>query len=322
LEELIDKVESIGLNVVGLVSDIGSNFQKLVKEMAITPEKPWFIHKGKNLYYISDPPHIIKAVRNNLMKYDYHFENKVASWRDITAIYEIDSKNSIRCCPKLTNTHISPNGFQRMKVKLATQVMSHTVSAAMLMAVSGGLLPPSAAGTAELVANFDKIFYSLNSTSFKSHKPHNRPITAESDHCQFMNEMRTFVKGITVINPTTGKDVTSQLKCLKALKMTLNATILLWNSLKSSIKFLVLVVLIKTHWKMFSDASGNKAETVTHRHLYSLQEHSESFFSTTSSLHQMEIALQISIRCLLAIQHWIWETKPNFRVWSKVNLKD
>ena len=238
LEELIDKVESIGLNVVGLVSDIGSNFQKLVKEMGITPEKPWFIHKGKKLYYIFDPPHIIKAVRNNLMKYDYHFENKVASWRDITAIYEFDSKNSIRCCPKLTNTHISPHGFQRMKVKLATQVMSHTLSAAMLMAVSGGLLPPSAAGTAELVANFDKIFDSLNSTSLKSHKPHNRPITAESDHCQFMNEMRTFVKGITVINPTTGKDVTSQLKCLKALEMTLNATILLWNSLKSSIKFL------------------------------------------------------------------------------------
>jgi hypothetical protein len=142
LEELIDKVESIGLNVVGLVSDIGSNFQKLVKEMGITPEKPWFIHKGKKLYYTFDPPHIIKAVRINLMKYDYHFQNKVASWRDITAIYEFDSKNSIRCCPKLTNTHISPNGFQRMKVKLATQVMSHTVSAAMLMAVSGGLLPP------------------------------------------------------------------------------------------------------------------------------------------------------------------------------------
>jgi hypothetical protein len=62
LEELIDKVESIGLNVVGLVSDIGSTFQKLVKEMGITPEKPWFIHKGKKLYYIFDPSHIIKAI--------------------------------------------------------------------------------------------------------------------------------------------------------------------------------------------------------------------------------------------------------------------
>ncbi len=136
------------------------------------------------------------------------------------------------------HSRISPNGFQQMKVILATQVMSHTVSAAMLMAVSNGLLPPSSAGTAELVANFDKIFDSLNSTSFKSHKPHNRLITVESDHCQFMNEMQTFVKGITVINPTTGKGVTSQLKCLKTLEMTLNATILIWNSLKSSIKFL------------------------------------------------------------------------------------
>ena len=36
-----------------------------------------------------------------------------------------------------------------MRVKLATQVLSHTVSAAMLMAVSGGLLLQSATGTAE-----------------------------------------------------------------------------------------------------------------------------------------------------------------------------
>ena len=127
LEDVINKVETIGLEVVAVISDIGSNFQKLIKEMGITPENPWFIHNGKKICYLYDPPHIIKAVRNNLINYDFHFDGKVASWSDIKALYTIDSKNQYRCCQKLTNQHIFPNGFQRMKVKYAAQVLSHTL---------------------------------------------------------------------------------------------------------------------------------------------------------------------------------------------------
>lgn len=43
--------------------------------------------------------------------------------------------------PKLTNKHISRNGFQKMRAKYATQALSHTVSAALLKAVSGGGAP-------------------------------------------------------------------------------------------------------------------------------------------------------------------------------------
>jgi hypothetical protein len=99
----------------------------------------------------------------------------VASWKDIVALYEIDSKNSIRCCPKLTTQHLHPNGFTKMKVKLATQVLSHTVSATILMAVSGGLLPASSTGTAELHSLFDETFDCLNSSTFNTPKIANRP---------------------------------------------------------------------------------------------------------------------------------------------------
>jgi hypothetical protein len=105
LTDAITKLENIGLNVLGVVSDIGSNFQKFVREMGITPENPWFIHNGK-IIYIFDAPHIIKAIRNNLINYNFHFDNKLASLNDIEALYKIDSKNSIRCCPKLNNTCI------------------------------------------------------------------------------------------------------------------------------------------------------------------------------------------------------------------------
>ena len=70
----INKLEDIGLNVLAVVSDIGSNFQKFVNMMGITPDNPWFIHNGNKISYIFDAPHIIKAIRNNLINYDFHFD--------------------------------------------------------------------------------------------------------------------------------------------------------------------------------------------------------------------------------------------------------
>jgi hypothetical protein len=238
LIEIIDLVENIGLHVEAVVSDIGSNFQKFVREMGITPENPWFLHNGRKIVYLFDTPHIIKAVRNNLIKYDFHFDGKVASWKDIEALYNIDSKNSIRCCPKLTSNHLYPNGFQKMKVKFATQVLSHTVSSAMLMATSGGLLPPSAVGTAELIAQFDTIFDCLNSTSFECPKIYNHPLSSQSHHFKFMADMCSLVGRLKVTDPATGKDVTSNLKCLKALQTTINGTFQVWKSVQPSIQFL------------------------------------------------------------------------------------
>ena len=238
LTDVISKLENIGLNVLGVVSDIGSNFQKFVRELGITPAHPWFMHNGKKIFFIFDTPHIIKAIRNNLINYNFHVDDKVASWKDIEALYRIDSKNAIRCCPKLTSKHMCPNGFLKMKVKLATQVLSHSVAAGLNMAVSGGLLSASAAGTAEMVSKFDEIFYCLNSSTFNTPKELNRPITASSTHVQDMEEMIEYVKKIKVVDPANQKDVTSILKCLNALQITLKSTLEVWKSIKESATFL------------------------------------------------------------------------------------
>ena len=47
--KIINELTRIGLHVKTVVSDLGSNFQKLIKELNITPEKPWFIHNGKRI---------------------------------------------------------------------------------------------------------------------------------------------------------------------------------------------------------------------------------------------------------------------------------
>ena len=95
-----------------------------------------------------DTPHLIKAVRNNLMKYNFNFDGKIASWKDIKLIYNRNQQQSLRCCPKLTK-NINPNGFEKMRVKYATQVLSQTVASTLLNYVSLGAIPLNVSGTAD-----------------------------------------------------------------------------------------------------------------------------------------------------------------------------
>ena len=99
------------------------------------------------------------------MKYNFQFDGKVASWDYIQVMYDRDQQQPIRCCPKLSQRHLNPNGFEKMKVKYASKVLSHTVASKLLTYVSLGALPPAASGTAELLSNFDNISDSLNSSS-------------------------------------------------------------------------------------------------------------------------------------------------------------
>jgi hypothetical protein len=87
LLEVITKISSIGLKVHCVISDLGSNFQKLLKELGVGVTKPWFIHNGRKIFYLFDSPHLIKAKGNNLSKYDFHFGGKVAYWHDILLLY-------------------------------------------------------------------------------------------------------------------------------------------------------------------------------------------------------------------------------------------
>lgn len=84
-----------------------------------------------------DYVHLQKGVRNNLLTKDLQInkfrtqENgKFASWDDIVTTYEIDKYSLLRQrqMPKLNDKHIFPHMIPKMKVKYATQVLSHSVA--------------------------------------------------------------------------------------------------------------------------------------------------------------------------------------------------
>jgi len=131
IEQVVRKLKAINLKVIALISDMGSNFYKLSKLLNIDTEQSYFKVDEEKIFYIFDSPHLIKATRNNLHQHSFVYNDKRTSWKYIEEYYESDKKAEFRSSPKLTDAHVNPNNFQKMKVKIATQVLSRSVAAGM-----------------------------------------------------------------------------------------------------------------------------------------------------------------------------------------------
>jgi hypothetical protein len=146
-----------------MISDLGSNFKNFVDTRHITPETPYFNVSGKEIVFMFDPPHLLKATRNNFFNYWFKSENKIAEKIYLKQFYDIDKSQVHRLAPKLTDIHINTNSFQKMRVKYAAHVFSHTVVTGMTTLVACDKLNCSAFDTIEFIDSMDKLFDIFNS---------------------------------------------------------------------------------------------------------------------------------------------------------------
>ncbi|TGZ53786.1 THAP domain-containing protein 9 [Temnothorax longispinosus] len=227
--ETIIKLRMSGAIVHALVTDMGSNFIHLSRDLGISTENSTFLVEEEKVLYLFDTPHLLKATRNNLLKHDFQFNNKIASWTHIVQFYTRDSKQWIKFAPKLSKCHIEPSGFQRTKVKLAVQVFSNPVAAGMCTHMSSGSLPSEAVGTIDLIDHFDKLFDILNSFTATNLKQYGKVFTGSETQFQFLEKIICFLKCIKVINKN-GTYV--KVKCFECWQITIKSTIKLWEILK------------------------------------------------------------------------------------------
>jgi hypothetical protein len=117
-----------------IISDQGSNFLETMNSLGGTIDKPNFIFQGedglKKNYMMYDPPQLIKSVRNTLRICNSieYLGGKRASWEFIEQFYNSDKTKSLRIASKLTDKHLNPNNWERMRVSLAVQVLSESVA--------------------------------------------------------------------------------------------------------------------------------------------------------------------------------------------------
>lgn len=120
---------------------------------------------SKYIYFVSDVPHLLKTLRNNLSNSYSHTRSrylwkngKDLSWLHIVRMFEEHCELKLyNPCPKLTRKHIDLVSFSYMKVNLAAQVLSDSVANSIEM-----LYGPETSETVYFLRLFNKFFDCLN----------------------------------------------------------------------------------------------------------------------------------------------------------------
>ncbi|EZA62148.1 THAP domain-containing protein, partial [Ooceraea biroi] len=221
LFDVICKLRHCGAMVHALITDMGSNFVQLSRELGISVQNSSFLVDGIEVLYLFDPPHLIKRTRDNLLKYDIEFDtDKVASWTHIVQFYNKDSKQWLKLAPKLSKIHMEPTSFQKMKVKYAVQIFSSRVAAGMCTQMSSGFLPSQAVGTIDFINHFDKLFDILNSSALNNPKEYGQVFTGSRKQMQFLERMIHLLETINVIND---KGSRVKVKCFEGWQITIKS---------------------------------------------------------------------------------------------------
>ena len=160
--ENIRSVEKLGLKVRLGMSDMGLTNQGMFRIHDITEAKPFIKTDSGILYLIHDPVHLMKLIRNNLHKHGFTYEGGCAKWSHLEEFYEIDSSSENRLAPKLTRCHFDLTDISKMKVRLATQILSHSVYAGIKTLIDLKKMPPEAIETANFVKYCNDMFDLLN----------------------------------------------------------------------------------------------------------------------------------------------------------------
>lgn len=225
--KLIKELQLIGLKICAITSDMGCNNIPLANNLGITIETPYFCIDDQKFFYIFDAPHILKAIRNMLLKYDFIFEDNIISWKFIEQFYNHDKTYGVRAAPKLTNSHINPSPFEKMKTKFATQLFSATVSHGMNVYIRFGQLPKEALKTTEFILKMDQMFDLLNSSTASTKKLFNKPYKNLAHQIELIDDCLNIFSNIIVFNKAN-KDITNTIKSFKCIKITLNSIRGLW----------------------------------------------------------------------------------------------
>ena len=184
LTSAVSLLEKTGLQVVAVVCDQEISHRLMFKCLGASVSQPWFMSANNNKVFVMyDVPHLVKNLRNNLLNHDIIINDQTVSFKHLQRLYELDKQSSLRLCPKLTDGHFNLKPFKKMKVSLATQVLSHSVSSALKTYVRFNQIDQSALVTADFVERIDQVFDILNSRCQIDHK-WKKPLTVRS-HDQF-----------------------------------------------------------------------------------------------------------------------------------------
>ena len=160
-------------------------------------------------FLFPDPPHLLKNMRNMLFHNDVVHAGGTAKWCYITQFFERDSSKVYQLAPRLKSKHTTLPPFSQMKVKLASQVLSHSVAAGIETYISHSQLPEDAMASAEFCGRVNDLFDCFNSSTMKCRSAPNRSaLSTGSCHLKLLSDISAWLDEIKVVDRVTRKELT------------------------------------------------------------------------------------------------------------------
>lgn len=235
LEEVVDELRNIGFDPKLVVCDQASSNRKMYDMLGVTEDNPEVTigKSGDPILCMYDVPHLVKSVRNNLLSDDFIYSGKRISMKDIKKTFLVDqTSETCRALPKVTKVHINPNNFKKMSCKLATQIFSKSMAAAITVChATGQLQSDSAVDTAEFVELMNNTFDTLNSQNLYERNPHKRPLSNRNTlGFKNLNDALNVFKEIKKENSKKPTESLTRPPCFGGFVTTINAILQLYSS--------------------------------------------------------------------------------------------
>ncbi|CAL1295611.1 unnamed protein product [Larinioides sclopetarius] len=212
IRKSLEMIHETGIDVISLTFDGTSVNLSTAHCLGCTFDsqslKTSFKHpiSDKDICVLLDPSHMMKLIRNTLASKGSLFDGNgnIIKWDYIVSLHKIQHHEGLLLATKLRTRHIEWKR-EKMKVKLATQVLSASVADALLYLANDLKLPEfkGCEATAEFLKCFNTLFDILNSRNIlsKGFKAPLQKFNTEKDHIElFFSAVRS--KGGFNNNPT------------------------------------------------------------------------------------------------------------------------
>lgn len=226
IKNVIDCVQKTGLVVIATVCDqcttnvsaINSLIEDTKAEY-IRAGKEWrsdiFEINSKKIVPLFDVPHLLKGIRNNLINKNlkYKDENdveRILKWEYFEIVYNADiNRGELRFLHKITKEHIDVKFMKKMKVKTATQLLSHSMAVTTDCLVGRGDIPKECEDMVPFLLKIDKLFDSLNTSTY--HIPNGKifkgPVRRDSPHHKLWQDSIKMLKSCVYVKDSVAKSV-------------------------------------------------------------------------------------------------------------------
>lgn len=231
ITDCISKLQDTGLIPKVIICDQDTCNRSVFSKFGITPQSPNIIHNNEPVFFffMYDTPHLLKSVRNNLIRHDVVINGQSVSWRYIEEFYAKDKQMSIRLAPKLTDKHIYCNNYDKMKVNLASQVFSRSVAAGIHTHATLGSMPSTATFTANFIHKMDSLFDMFNSSQTKHYRSSKTAISMNN-----INQIQDMQNWINLWEFTGTRNT---IPCVEGWKLNVSALQCLWHDLNRNFEY-------------------------------------------------------------------------------------